>query len=84
MTVLASLSAVDWVVPFSEDTPESLICRVAPDILAKGGDYKVQDIAGHECVLERGGRVEILRYREGYSTSGLIERVRNNGGGGDA
>jgi len=81
MAVLASLSAVDWVVPFSEDTPESLICRTAPDVLAKGGDYRVEDIAGHECVLERGGRVEILAYREGYSTSGFIDRVRNKDSG---
>lgn len=78
MAVLAGLAAVDWVVPFSEDTPESLICRVAPDVLAKGGDYRVEEIAGHECVLERGGRVEILPYREGYSTSGFIDRVLKN------
>ena len=62
MQVLAALSAVDWVVPFGEDTPERLICEIWPDVLVKGGDYRPEDIAGYECVKRsrrRGGRAGI-------------------------
>ncbi len=75
MTVLVGLRAVDWVVPFSTDTPESLICRVLPDVLVKGGDYRVEDIAGHRCVLNAGGDVKILPFVQGVSTTGMINRV---------
>ena len=47
MAVLAGLASVDWVVPFSEDTPEALICEIKPDLLVKGGDYKPEEIAGY-------------------------------------
>ncbi len=75
MAVLAGLRAVDWVVPFGTDTPEDLICRVLPDVLVKGGDYQVQDIAGHRCVLDAGGEVKILHFVPGVSTTGMINRV---------
>ena len=73
MRVLAGLRAVDWVVPFSEDTPESLVVRVAPDVLVKGSDYQVEAIAGAASVRARGGRVEVIELREGLSTSAIIE-----------
>ena len=76
MAVLSALSSVDWVVPFSEDTPARLIEAVAPDVLAKGGDYQVEDIAGHGSVLAQGGEVKILPYLEAHSTTGTIERIR--------
>ncbi len=75
MAVLAGLRAVDWVVPFGADTPENLICRVLPNVLVKGGDYQVQDIAGHRCVLDAGGTVKILHFIPGVSTTGMINRV---------
>ena len=50
MAVLAALSSVDWVVPFSEDTPERLICAVRPQVLVKGGDYRPEQVAGRACV----------------------------------
>ncbi len=74
MRVLAALGCVDWVVAFSEDTPQRLIERVQPDVLVKGGDYRVEDVAGHESVLARGGRVEILDYYPGYSTTAILAR----------
>lgn len=77
MAVLAGLAAVDWVVPFSEDTPEALICRVLPDVLVKGGDYRPDEIAGADCVLSNGGEVKVLTYREGRSTSAIIEAIRH-------
>lgn len=76
MTVLAGLGAVDWVVPFSEDTPARLINAIAPDVLVKGGDYQVEQIAGHESVLARGGQVKILPFLEANSTTDIIQRIR--------
>ena len=75
MAVLSALQAVDYVVPFSEDTPAGLIEVIAPDVLVKGGDYTVEQIAGHEFVLARGGEVIILDFVTGHSTTGLIKRL---------
>jgi D-beta-D-heptose 7-phosphate kinase/D-beta-D-heptose 1-phosphate adenosyltransferase len=75
MAVLVGLSAVDYVLPFSEDTPAKLIEALAPDVLVKGGDYVVEEIAGHESVMARGGEVVVLDFLEGHSTSSLIERL---------
>ncbi|MEE4377934.1 MAG: bifunctional D-glycero-beta-D-manno-heptose-7-phosphate kinase/D-glycero-beta-D-manno-heptose 1-phosphate adenylyltransferase HldE [Candidatus Competibacteraceae bacterium] len=75
MQVLAGLAAVDWVVPFSEDTPERLICRVKPDYLVKGGDHAPDTIAGGRCVREAGGQVVVMDYFDGHSTSNIIARI---------
>ncbi|MDQ3564170.1 MAG: bifunctional D-glycero-beta-D-manno-heptose-7-phosphate kinase/D-glycero-beta-D-manno-heptose 1-phosphate adenylyltransferase HldE [Pseudomonadota bacterium] len=75
IAVLAALKPVDWVVPFSEDTPRRLICRVLPDVLVKGGDYAVTEIAGHDCVIATGGQVVTLRYQEGCSTSRILSEL---------
>jgi len=75
MAVLAGLQSVDWVVPFSEDTPERLISTVLPDILVKGGDYRVEQIAGAKAVLANGGDVQILTFVDGCSTSNMIKRI---------
>jgi D-beta-D-heptose 7-phosphate kinase/D-beta-D-heptose 1-phosphate adenosyltransferase len=75
--VLAALSCVDRVVLFAEDTPLALITLLAPDILVKGGDYQLDEIVGREVVLARGGRVVALPFLPGYSTTGLIERLRS-------
>ena len=76
MAVLAGLAAVDWVVPFSEDTPARLIGGVLPDVLVKGGDYRAEQIAGHDVVRAHGGSVEVLDFMDGQSTSALLERLR--------
>ena len=75
MSVLAALAAVDWVVPFSEETPERLICAVRPDVLVKGGDYRPEEIAGGDCVRAAGGEVRVLEYIDGLSTTALIESL---------
>lgn len=74
--LLASLESVDIVIPFSEDTPLTLIECLDPDILVKGADYKPQDIVGAEHVRKRGGAVETIELIEGLSTSELIRRIR--------
>jgi rfaE bifunctional protein nucleotidyltransferase chain/domain len=74
--VLAGLAAVDLVTVFDEDTPLELIRAVRPDVLVKGGDYAEDQVVGREVVDAGGGRVVILPFVEGRSTSGLIRRMR--------
>jgi D-beta-D-heptose 7-phosphate kinase/D-beta-D-heptose 1-phosphate adenosyltransferase len=75
MAVLAGLAAVDWVVPFSEDTPAELIAKIVPNVLVKGGDYRVEDIVGSDVVLQSGGEVRSLGLKPGRSTSALIDLI---------
>ena len=76
MLVLAGLAAVDWVVAFSDDTPADLISVVLPDVLVKGGDYKPQEIVGAKDVLANGGEVRVLAFRDGHSTTRIINQMR--------
>jgi len=76
MAVLAGLAAVDWVVPFADDTPAAIIERVLPHILVKGGDWKPEQIAGGAAVLANGGEVRVLPFKAGRSTTRLIEALR--------
>ena len=76
MAVLSGLESVDWVVPFSEQTPARLIEQCLPDILVKGGDYRVEDIAGGDTVIENGGEVHVLAFVDGLSTSAVIESIK--------
>jgi len=80
MAVLAGLASVDWVVPFSEDTPERLIEQLKPDVLVKGGDWRVDQIAGANHVLARGGEVRVLAFKPGRSTTGVIDAIRRRPG----
>jgi len=75
MSVLAALGSVDWVVEFSEETPQRLITEIMPDVLVKGGDYKIEQIAGAKEVLEKGGEVEVLDFLDGVSTTKIIESM---------
>jgi len=77
LLVLAGLAAVDWVVPFSNDTPAELIAEVLPDVLVKGGDYKPDDIAGARDVLNNGGEVRVLAFRDGHSSSRIIDKLND-------
>ena len=74
--VLAHLRSVDFVTQFDEDTPQRLIEAVQPDVLVKGGDWKPEAIVGREVVQARGGRVLSLPLVDGYSTTGLAEKIR--------
>ena len=73
--LLASLLIVDAVVLFGEDTPLELIKAIMPDVLIKGGDYTVEQIAGAKEVMENGGRIVINPIVEGFSTTGLISKI---------
>nr|WP_041447494.1 bifunctional D-glycero-beta-D-manno-heptose-7-phosphate kinase/D-glycero-beta-D-manno-heptose 1-phosphate adenylyltransferase HldE [Thiocystis violascens] len=76
MAVLAGLASVDWVCAFGEETPAALICRVKPDLLVKGGDYRPDDIAGADCVRANGGEVRVLDFLPGRSTSRILGAIR--------
>jgi D-beta-D-heptose 7-phosphate kinase/D-beta-D-heptose 1-phosphate adenosyltransferase len=76
MTVLSALACVDWVVAFEEDTPERLYCRLLPDVIVKGGDYTLDQVAGAECVMKAGGEVKILSFVEGQSTTRMINKAK--------
>ena len=73
--VMAALASVDAVVLFAEETPLELIRVLKPDVLVKGGDYTIETVVGHEVVLERGGRVEIVPTVEGFSTSNIVKKL---------
>jgi D-glycero-beta-D-manno-heptose 1-phosphate adenylyltransferase len=73
--VLASLSFVDAVVLFDEETPYELIKVVHPDILVKGKDYKIEEIAGYDIVIANGGEIITIDLTEGYSTTKIEERI---------
>jgi len=76
--VLSSLLMVDAVILFEEDTPLDLITSLLPDILVKGGDYNLEQIAGAKEVIDNGGRVVINPILEGFSTTGIIDQLKSN------
>ncbi|MBN1377709.1 MAG: bifunctional D-glycero-beta-D-manno-heptose-7-phosphate kinase/D-glycero-beta-D-manno-heptose 1-phosphate adenylyltransferase HldE [Gammaproteobacteria bacterium] len=76
MAVLSGLESVDWVVPFSEDTPARIIKEIMPDVLVKGGDYLAGEIVGADIVKNNGGDIVVLDFIDGCSTSKIIESIR--------
>ena len=77
MTIIAALGCVDWVIPFFEETPERIYSTFLPDILVKGGDYKPEEVVGAEAIINAGGKVQILDFVDGKSTTTTIERIKN-------
>jgi len=76
MAVLAALESVDWVLAFDEDTPETLLRSLRPDILVKGGDYARDEVVGREIVEAYGGEVRVLDLIQDCSTSAIVARIR--------
>lgn len=75
LLLLAALEVVDAVILFDEDTPYKLITTIKPDVLAKGGDYEINTIVGAKEVLGWGGAVQVIPYEQGYSTTGIIDKI---------
>ena len=75
--LLAAFSFVDAIVLFSEQTPFNLITDIKPDILAKGGDYKITEIVGHEVVQQNGGEVITIPLTKGFSSTNIIDKIQN-------
>ena len=78
IAVLEELNCIDWIIPFSEDTPLKLIEELQPDIFVKGGDYKREELAEYSLVTSYGGEVVISPYVEGCSTTTIIESILNS------
>ena len=76
--LLASLQFVDAIVFFSEETPITLIKTIVPNILAKGGDYKIEDIVGNEIVIQNGGEVKTIPLTDGFSTTNIVEKIKKD------
>ncbi|HEY9503026.1 MAG TPA: D-glycero-beta-D-manno-heptose 1-phosphate adenylyltransferase, partial [Pyrinomonadaceae bacterium] len=74
--ILAALRAVDYVTVFDDLSPRSLIAKLLPDVLVKGGDYKLEEIHGRDEVEAAGGMVVALPFVEGASTTAMIEKVQ--------
>lgn len=79
MAVLAGLEAVDWVVSFSEDTPEPLLESLQPEVLVKGGDYSMDQVVGGSYVKSYGGMVRVLEFLDNCSTSAIMEKMKEVG-----
>lgn len=78
MAVLSGLEAVDWVLYFSEDTPERLLEQVKPDVLVKGGDYGIDGVVGGEFVRSYGGEVRVLSFLDNCSTTAIVEKIQSD------
>ncbi len=76
MAVVSGLEAVDWVVSFSEDTPEALLRDVKPEVLVKGGDYGIDQVVGSEFVHSYGGEVRVLTFLDNCSTSAIVTKIQ--------
>ena len=75
--LIAAMEMVDYVVLFDEPDPYRLIAAIKPDVLAKGGDWSTDNIVGADIVTEAGGEIAIIPYLQGFSTTEIIERIRN-------
>ncbi len=75
--ILAALGFVDAVVSFEEDTPLQLIKTIMPDVLVKGNDYNIESIVGADVIIESGGKVETVELVEGYSTTNIINKIKD-------
>ncbi len=75
-SIIASLHFVSKVILFEEDTPLEIIQLINPSVLVKGSDYTIENIVGHEVVLDNGGEVKTIDFLEGYSTSKIVEKAR--------
>ena len=73
--ILLSIKYVDYVTIFDESTPKDIIEKIKPDTLVKGGDYIINDIVGSKFVIDSGGRVEIVKFLDGYSSSNYIDNL---------
>jgi D-beta-D-heptose 7-phosphate kinase/D-beta-D-heptose 1-phosphate adenosyltransferase len=78
MAVVAGLESVDWVVSFSENTPEHLLHEIKPDKLIKGGDYGIEGVVGSDFVKSYGGQVKVLAFLDNCSTSAIVNKIKDN------
>jgi len=75
---LAALEFVDAVVLFNEDTPQKLIEKIKPNVITKGGDYKAENVVGNEVVTQKNGQVVIIPLTQGYSTTSILKKIKDD------
>ena len=76
--LLSALSFVDAIIFFSEATPLKLISTLLPDVLVKGGDYEIETIVGHEIVQQNGGKVKLVPFLDGFSSTTIIDKIKKS------
>jgi D-beta-D-heptose 7-phosphate kinase/D-beta-D-heptose 1-phosphate adenosyltransferase len=76
--ILSELKVVDYVISFEEQTPFNLIKSIMPDILVKGGDYTLDTVVGSNDVIDAGGKVELLKFHDGYSSTKYIDKIKKH------
>jgi len=76
--LLSALSFVDAIILFSEATPLKLISTLLPDVLVKGGDYEIETIVGHEIVQQNGGKVKLVPFLDGFSSTTIIDKIKKS------
>ena len=74
--ILSSMTSVDYIYIFDEETPENIICEIIPDILVKGEDYKNRLIAGEKCMRDNGKKIELVKLLNGKSTTHIINNIQ--------
>jgi rfaE bifunctional protein nucleotidyltransferase chain/domain len=74
--VLSALKSIDYIVIFDEDTPFELIKEIMPDVLTKGADYTIDNVVGADIVMQNGGKVELISFVDGKSTTNIISKMR--------
>lgn len=77
-TLLAGLKPVDLVVIFEEDTPHNILEALKPDIHVKGGDYELSQLPEREVIEKNGGAIKLLSFKEGFSTTSVIDKIKNS------
>ena len=78
LEILESLEEIDHLLSFSEETPQKVIASLLPDVLVKGGDWRLEEVVGRKEVEETGGRVVVIPYLKGYSSSEIIDRINRS------
>lgn len=76
--LMAGFSFINYVILFDEDTPYELIKEIQPDVLVKGNDYEIEDVVGYDIVQKKGGTVQTIELTEGYSTSIIVDKIKNS------
>ena len=75
LEILDAIQVIDYLIPFSQETPKKVISSLLPDVLVKGGDWNMNEVVGREEVISAGGKVVLLPHLEGQSTSQILSRI---------
>lgn len=77
-TMLSYFHFIDFIIEFDEDTPEDLIKSLRPSIIVKGGDYKEKKIAGSDFIISNNGKIVLIDFIDGFSSTKIVEKIKNS------